>query len=429
MAGYRDEAGKMMVRSGKNDTSPANGFLRRAAALAIILALSIVSACTTSLPRNPAPEKTLSPLALAAPYGIPGGTLRFWADDMSDAEVKRLIASGEARLGDTLRPSNAADRERAWLTLSGGGADGAFGAGLLAGWTTRGDRPEFRIVTGVSTGAIVALFAFLGPDYDPTLREIYTSYETDDLVTRAILAGLLGGSAVLDTSGYRSLIDEYIDDAVVTKLAEEHVRGRALLIGTTNLDASRPVVWNLTGIASTGHPMAKTLIRDVIQASSAIPGAFPPQIIPVETALGRYDEMHVDGGATQQVMLFSPELPVGDIDRALGLDLDRTIYVIINNKLRKPYQPIRPRLVQIVGGAMSSLIGGSGTGDIYKIFAIAVRDGMDLRVTSIPPDFNVEPAELFDPAYMTALYDTGFALGEAGVDWLPHPPDYRPAAQ
>ncbi|SEA95760.1 patatin-like phospholipase family protein [Rubrimonas cliftonensis] len=406
----------------------ARGLARARASIAGIVALALLalSACTTAPPRNPAPEAALASLAAAHPYGIDGPGLRFWADDISDEDIERVLADRGDILAERLRSRDAADRDRAWLALSGGGADGAFGAGLLAGWTTRGDRPDFRIVTGVSTGAIVALFAFLGPDYDPVLREIYTTYDTEDLVARAILAGLLGGSAVLDTSGYRRLIDQYIDDAVVERLAGEQMRGRALLIGTTNLDASRPVVWNLTAIAATGHPMAKTLIRDVIQASSAIPGAFPPQIIPVETAGGRYDEMHVDGGATQQVMLFSPELSVREIDRRLGLDVARTIYVIINNKLRKPYAPVRPRLAAIAGGAMSSLIGGSGAGDIYKIFAIAERDGIALRVTSIPRDFEAEAEELFDPAYMTALYQTGLKLGEEGVAWLPHPPDFRP---
>jgi hypothetical protein len=173
-------------------------------------------------------------------------------------------------------------------------------------------------------------------------------------------AALTGGTALLDASGYRTMIERYIDDEVVRRIAEEYGRGRVLLIGTTNIDASRPVTWNLGAIAASGHPDAKQLIHDVIQASSAIPAAFPPVLIPVEADGQQYDEMHVDGGATQQVTLFSPELRATDIDRALGTRIDRTAWVVMNNKLEKPCDPVRPRLAAIAGRAASSLIGGSG---------------------------------------------------------------------
>ncbi|MFW6027524.1 MAG: patatin-like phospholipase family protein [bacterium] len=159
-------------------------------------------------------------------------------------------------------------------------------------------------MTGISTGAIIAVFAFLGPEYDDDLRQMYTSYKTSDLFTRTIFAALTGGSAVLDASGYRSLLEYYIDDGVVARLAEAYRDGRMLLIGTTNIDASRPVIWNIGAIAASGAPYSKKLIHDVIQASSAIPAAFPPVLIPVEANGRTYDEMHVDGGAT--VMLYSP---------------------------------------------------------------------------------------------------------------------------
>ena len=406
-------------------TTPA---ARAAAAAMALLLVHLVAACTTVIARSAVPEDQI---ADAAPYGIrsEAGTVRAWGDLLGEEEREAIIRD-RAALWRRLYPENIRTGTpivTTALALSGGGPDGAFAAGLLNGWSARGDRPEFTAVTGISTCAIVALFAFLGPDYDDELTEIYTTYTTDQLLTPTIFTALTGGSAVTDTRGYRRLIEQYIDGTVVARIAEGHRRGRTLLIGTTNLDASRPVIWNVGAIAASGHPDARTLIHDIVQASSAIPAAFPPVLIPVETADGqRYDEMHVDGGATQQVMLFTPSLPTLALDRAVGTTFDRTIYVVMNNKLRKPYSPVRPRVLAIAGQAASSLLGGSGMGDIYKIFAIARRDNIDLNVLSIPMDFDADASEPFDPVYMKALYDLGIEYGKAGNRWSPHPPDYTP---
>ncbi len=406
-------------------TAPAG---RRAArGLALLLALA-ASACTTVIGRVPAPAAVVD---AAAPYGIRAESdiLRAWGDAVNPERLGDVVGRRAAFIRDVHAEEIAAGRpiETVALALSGGGPDGAFGAGLVAGWTARGDRPTFNTVTGISTGAIVALFAFLGPDYDDELTEIYTTYTTNQLVTPAIFTALTGGSAVVDASGYRRLIEQYIDDEVMDRLAAAEAEGRTLLIGTTNLDASRPVVWNVTGIAATGHPAARRLVHDVIQASSAIPAAFPPVLIPVESADGRrFDEMHVDGGATQQVMLFNPSVPLRDFDAAVGAEFDRTLYVVMNNKIDKPYDPVRPRIVSIAGKAASSLLSGSGAGDIYKIYATAQRDGIDLNVVAIPEEFDMEAEEPFDPVYMRALYDLGYEYGLAGDRWSPYPPDFAP---
>jgi len=399
----------------------------RAVALALLLVHS-AAGCTTIIARSPIPEDQI---AGAAPYGIKSelGPIREWGDAL-DIEARDAIIQSRA---DLLRQAHAENVRtgkpivQTVLALSGGGPDGAFGAGLLNGWTARGDRPEFTSVTGISTGAIIAVFAFLGPDYDDELTSVYTTYTTDQLLTKTFFAALTGGSAITGTRGYRRLIEQYIDDTVVAEIAKNYLRGRTLLIGTTNLDASRPVVWNIGEIAASGHPDARTLIQDVVEASSAIPAAFPPVLIPVETTDGRhYDEMHVDGGATQQVMFFTPDFPMLALDRAVGATFDRTLYVVINNKLKKPYTPVRPRVIAIAGQAASSLLGGSGVGDIYKIFAVAERDNIDLNVMSIPKDFDEEASEPFDPIYMKALYDLGYEIGLAGDRWSPNPPDFAP---
>ncbi|MEM8791790.1 MAG: patatin-like phospholipase family protein [Pseudomonadota bacterium] len=396
--------------------------------ITLVVAAAALSACTTVIARNAIPENQVE---RAAPYGIKPeqGVLRFWGDENPQGNLEELIiAAGkqlrERRIDEVVDGQPLDDKI---LALSGGGPDGAFGAGLLNGWTERGDRPKFQVVTGVSTGAIIAIFAFLGPQYDAQLREIYTTFETSQLLEPTIFAALTGGTAATDTRGYRALIEQYISDEVVKELAAASREGRALLIGTTNMDASRPVIWNVSNIAATGHPDARQLIHDIIQASSAIPAVFPPVLIPVEAEDGRrFDEMHVDGGATQQVMFLSPQIPLALLDEAAGLEFDRTMYIVMNNKLRKSYAPIRPRILSIAGAAVSSLIGGSGSGDVYRIFAVGQRDDIDLNLTWIPRSFELEPEEPFDKDYMRELYNLGYQQGLSGERWFAHPPDYRP---
>ncbi|MEM1344352.1 MAG: patatin-like phospholipase family protein [Pseudomonadota bacterium] len=382
----------------------------------------LLTACGT-VARMPSEPATID---AAAPLGIPG-ILRVWGDDIADDRLEALeqslIRRAKLMHRDALTAGEPATETI--LALSGGGADGAFGAGVLAGWTERGDRPVFDVVSGVSTGAIIGLFAFLGPEYDDDLRRFYTEYSTDQLFEPSPFAALTGGTSLSDTAGYNALIDETIDEQIVAALAEEADVGRILLIGTTNLDSARPVIWNVTEVARTRHPRAIELIRDLVRASSAIPALFPPVLIPTVAPDGRVrDELHVDGGATQQVMVFSPELPISRIDRALGAKIDRRLYVIVNNTLQKSYNPVDLGVLSIAGKAVSSLIGGSGTGDLYKIYAITERDGVDFRVLWVPQSFDREPTEPFDTAYMSALYAVGRAIGRSDAPWHQRPPSF-----
>ncbi|MEM6547798.1 MAG: patatin-like phospholipase family protein [Pseudomonadota bacterium] len=389
-----------------------------------LFALVILGACTTAT-RSPIGE---AEIGSAAPYGIPG-LLRAWGDAIDETQIDavraEMIERGRRLHGEAL--DTGGQLTETGLALSGGGADGAFGAGILAGWTERGDRPEFDIVSGVSTGAIIGLFAFLGPDYDANLRELYTDYSTADLLEPSPFAAITGGTSMSDPAGYNALVDRYVDEEIVDALAREAERGRVLLIGTTNLDAARPVIWNVTAIAETRHPEALTLIRDLVRASSAIPAVFPPVVIPAMSPDGTtHDELHVDGGASQQVMLFSAEVPIVDVDKALGAKVDRTLYVIVNNTLEKPYEPVELGVLSIAGKAVSSLIGGSGSGDLYKIYAITERDGTDFKVLWVPRSFDGVAEEPFDQAYMRSLYNLGRDIGEQGGPWRETPPNYTP---
>ena len=234
--------------------------------------------CAGMMPHNGIPDGRLA--ADAKISDMPG--VRSWADDAP----KDLLAEIRRRLPNLPRLSqNSATVDGRpvveTLALSGGGGDGAFGAGVLAGWTERGTRPEFEIVTGVSAGAIIAPFAFLGPRYDKQLKEIWTQYQTNEVVISSILPGLLGGPALADNSPLVALIAQYVDKKMLRAVAHEYARGRMLLVLTTNLDAQRPTVWNMGEIAHHGNDEALDLFRKVILASAAIPGALPPVSIPV----------------------------------------------------------------------------------------------------------------------------------------------------
>lgn len=395
-------------------------------AVALVLAGLLLGSCGgPAFTRTPITEALLP---YGKPYGIDVRGMRYFGDHV-DAELVEPALRLQAKKYRAHFPNEVASGrpiKTDSLALSGGGPDGAFGAGVLTGWTARGDRPKFQAVTGISTGAIIAPFAFLGSQYDPVLKEIYTQYDTDDFLRQKVVSGLLGGASLADTSGLRSLIEKYADDGLIADIATEYDEGRMLFIGTTNIDASRPVMWNIGAIAASGHPDRKRLIHDVIQASAAIPVAFPPVIIPVEVDGKLYDEMHVDGGATQQVALLTPSVSLRRLDAMVGTRLDRTIHIIVNQKTDKPYSPVKPRVMSIAGASVSSLINGSGTGDIYKIFTIAQRDGAKMRVVAIPRDFEAPRKEQFDPLYMTALFETGVEMGKSGEFWNPYPEDYEP---
>jgi hypothetical protein len=302
--------------------------------LSSLFLILITVSCGSVPEREPVPE-ALVDLAV-----IPGlERARAWGDE-APARYRRWLE----RSAEELRKAAPAlaGTEHQYLAISGGGSNGAFGAGLLCGWTKRGDRPEFEIVTGVSTGALIAPFAFLGPEYDEELERFYTSVTDADIFElRGTLSGLLS-DAVASTAPLRRLIEETVDDEMIAQIAAEHARGRRLLIGTTNLDVSRPVQWDLGYIASSGMPGAKKLIHDVLLASAAIPILFPPVLIQVEANGARYDEIHVDGGVCNQVFFASLDVNLRRILERLDIKGRPQLYIIRNGQARAPYVPIDP---------------------------------------------------------------------------------------
>jgi hypothetical protein len=114
--------------------------------------------------------------------------------------------------------SKTASRPLTILALSGGGADGSYGAGFLKGWSESGLRPDFDVVTGSSVGSLIAPFAFLGPDYDRDLEAIFTSGVAEDLLHVAVIDAVVG-SGIFKSGPMTDLIAKYADTRLVDAVA------------------------------------------------------------------------------------------------------------------------------------------------------------------------------------------------------------------
>lgn len=310
-----------------------------------------------------------------------------------------------------------------YLAISGGGDNGAYGAGFLNGWTAAGTRPEFKVVTGVSTGALIAPFAFLGPKYDHVLEQVYTTTSPDDIfIRRGLLHGIFS-DAMADTRPLADLIALHVTRQVLDEIGAEYEKGRVLLVGTANLDTLEPVVWNMTAIAASKDPNAPKLFRDILLASAAIPGIFPPVMIDVDVAGMHYQEMHVDGGTTAQVFFYPP---AADLTQLATAKRKRMLYIIRNARMDADWASVERRTMPIVSRAVASLTRTQGIGDLYRIFATTERDGIDFNLTFIPQSFNTPHTEEFDTHYMRELYETGKRIAESGYQWEKYPPGFTP---
>jgi len=310
------------------------------------------------------------------------------------------------------------------LGVSGGGEDGAFGAGLLCGWTAHGTRPEFELVTGVSTGALTAPFAYLGSDWDGALRSVYTDITPGDVLrSRGLLAAIFD-DALADSAPLFRTISRHLDERMLAAIARGHESGRLLLVGSTNLDAQLPVIWNIGAIAASGHPRALDLIRRILLASAAIPGAFPPVMFDVTANGTAHQEMHVDGGAFSQVFLYPRQVTERRRERLRRHQpvVPASAYVIRNGRLDAQWAAVDRRAMSIAGRAISTMIASSGYNDVVRIWNTTQRDGIDYNLAYIPRDFTATYTEPFEQAYMRALFDFGFERARRGYDWAKQPP-------
>ena len=383
--------------------------------LIIVLATIFGSACSGFPKRNPVPEEFILDAQIP---GIPYA--RYWGDD-SESALNSLF--WEENL-DVTTLDNFYDVEHNYLAISGGGPRGAFGAGFLNGWTAAGTRPEFAFVTGVSTGALIAPLAYLGSDYDHILEKVYTGISTEDIIEMRSLYEMVTLDGVADSMPLRHLVETHINEELVQAISRRYATGPNLVILTTNLDVGRPVVWNIGAIASSGHPDALRLIQDILIASASVPAVFPPVVFEVEADGKRFDEMHVDGGATSQVHLYPLELDVVSATKLYKIKGVPRAYIIRNGFVEGQYDPIKRSTLAIATASMGTLMQNISYGDIYRIYLETLRDGIEFNLAYVPDTFNEPSNEPFDNAYMKKLYQLGYDLAANGYEWKSAPHDY-----
>lgn len=303
-----------------------------------------------------------------------------------------------------------------WLILSSGGEDGAFGAGLLNGLTASGKRPDYSVVTGVSTGALIAPFAFAGSRYDDALRDSFTKITSADIFE-------IGATpeSFVDTWPLKDLIAREVTPALLADVAAQYRAGRRLFVVTTDLDSQRSVVWNMGAIAAHGGEAALDLFRKVLMASTSIPGAFPPVLIDVEAGGKRFAEMHVDGGVGGQFFVAPPALMAATSDYRLPAT---ELYIVVDSGLQPDFEVVPRSIEAILAQSVDVAVKNDTRLMLDRAYVVAKRSGAGFNVASIPPSFNVPSRGTFDPDYMRALFQTGYDLGNSATPFSTVPPPY-----
>jgi hypothetical protein len=337
-------------------------------------------------PEQPSrPDFTAEDQAAAVIPGIPDA--RFWASSEKD-----FLAA----LPTTPGP---------WLALSTGGGDGAFGAGLLNGWSESGKRPEFSVVTGVSTGALMAPYAFIGPSQDAGLKRAYTEYNAGD-----IFEDTKTPESLVDTWPLKRLIAMDVRPELLAQVAEQYKRGRRLFVATTNLDAERGVIWNMGAIAAKGDEAALELFRNVLRASTAIPGLFPPVLIDVEANGKKTQEMHADGGLSAQIFV----APESMLITASTTKLPATeLYLIANNRLNPEFQMTERSLIFVIGHSIAVGVQSMLRVNIDRAYAAAKRNGIPFNLAYPALSADQQGKGAFDTEFMKGLFEAGVARGRS----------------
>ncbi|MGF1901682.1 patatin-like phospholipase family protein [Aliivibrio sifiae] len=374
----------------------------------IILCTTSLIGCSTSASFTAVPSEQSDQV-----YPLGKDNLRYWGDS-SDLFFDEVYLSHFQQEKD----------DHHYLALSGGGANGAYGAGILTAWSEMGGRPDFDIVTGVSTGALIAVFAYLGEDYDDELTEFYTTTETDDIFITKRIFNMLSGTALLDSSPLENTIRETVTSELLDKVAEYNAQGRLLLVGTTDLGSQRLSIWNMGEIAALKSDESQRLFEDIILASASIPGAFPAVRVNVESDEETYQELHVDGGVTRQVFLISDSLSVVN-----NQNKNHHIYVIRNGEFEPKVDDPELNLNYVASRSLSTLIKYQGRGDVMRIYNLAQRSNIDFYFSHMESNMALEveqdPDQPFDSTYMQYLYKYGYEQTLIGNVWDDKPPQFN----
>lgn len=314
------------------------------------------------------------------------------------------------------------------LAISGGGSNGAFGAGLLTGWSTTGNRPEFDVVTGISTGALMATFAFLGEEYDEELR-VYTRISDRDIYSTRSLLSWIKNDAMNDTAPLRRLVASMISEDVINKVGKEYQAGRRLFIGTTNLDSNTFTLWDMGAIASSDRPERLQRYRNVILASASAPVIFSPVYIAIDHDGETYWEMHADGGMQEGIMTYGVMQEPLELLENTGhrpSDMRLEIYAISNGRLedRGTYNPVKPQVADIAIASTAALLRNVMDNSLYRTWVKAQLYDMHIYIAWIPNDVE-GPANSFefDSAAMNSLFDYGHTIASKGKAWVYVPPE------
>lgn len=317
------------------------------------------------------------------------------------------------------------------LVLSGGGANGSYTAGVLNGWTAAGNRPQFDVVTGISTGALIAPFAFLGSEYDDLLKRSYTELHDRDIFTRRWLPALVYADSLADSAPLRKRIASEITPTILKQIAEAHREGRRLYVGTTDLDTKRLVVWDLGAIADSDDPNKLELFRDVLLASASVPGLLPPVEIDIEVNGQRHAELHVDGGVAASLFLQPAMLGMSasDPDEAKVRD-DLNVYVIVAGQLRLPRRRVQRKLSAVLEESVGGVLQSQMDGDLLKTYLLSRWAGASFALTAVPRDLAEEASPLvFDPSNMQKLFDVGYKHAATKAGWQNAPLSLSPEEQ
>ena len=413
-------------RSGGSRSARSKYRLFFSALLAVVLGASVgCGALHDKLWGRPTPAKV-------------GLNTRDLIDPEAQANADRsLNVSSLIAVGSELRQSLVDRAERAdpgrksrppknVLCLSGGGSYGAFSAGLLVGWSESGTRPQFDTVTGISTGALIAPLAFLGPKYDEDMKRFYTDIRPRDIFIERPIRGLFS-EALADNAPLARKVDAVLTPQLIDELAVEHRKGRRLYVGTTELEGKRFVVWDLGAIACRNGYAGKDLMKRVLLGSSAIPGFFPPSEIPVTVDGRQLVERHGDGGVSQGIFLRPPYTPpeahVGGVSPLVGT----RVWCVVAGKLYADPAPLKPWSLGIAETSVSAVIYAQTRGDLLRIYTACTFAGMDYNLTAIPAEFDApKSAAEFKTVPMTRMYEEGRRLALSGKAWRKTSPGVEP---
>ena len=312
------------------------------------------------------------------------------------------------------------------LIIGGGVSNSAYGIGLLNGWLKGGSRPVFKIVTGYSSGSVLAVATFSGKDYEDRIADLFTSISTKDFVKQKSIFGILFGDSVNSSDLFAKKINDIVDEKLMVKIAQEHKKGRRLYVGTTDFDAQGFVIWDMGALASQGGPDAVKMFRKIILASCAFPAMNPPVYFQVEAGGRRYEEMHVDGGVISGLFYISQLMEgVESIVQYSGANPGgfKTRLYVLNLCYMSPHsRQVKDNMVDMTSRLIETNGESKMIGDTYRVYAYAKEKGWDYNLAYIPEDFVPNQKEMLDTQEMKRLFKRGYDDAAAGYKWHKAPP-------